>query len=133
MNILDQIASVDEMAERFNVTTRTIRNWCENGTLQAKKMNKEWVIVKEQTVSVTSQDVKIKGIKKAVGEFNNWDSAARIYFDKENLEVTTYVYADSNSWQEYNDTSVVEVISKGSFDDKKLTMRQLEDLCLAAL
>src|SRR5690625_455890 len=77
-------------------------------------------------------DIKIKGIKKAVGEYNNWQEQARIYFDKEDLEVWTNVYPSGNeSWDEYHDENVVQVASKRGMianDNDYLSMRELKNI-----
>jgi len=82
-------------------------------------------------------DVKIKGLKKAVGEFNDWKEQARIYFDKEELEVWTNVYPGGNkSWEEYHDKNIVEVINKRGMvanDNDYLSMRELKNICVNKL
>lgn len=136
MKILDQIATVQEMAEKFGVTPRTIRNWCEKGELEARKFNKEWVIVKDQVNPNTIKSaVKIKGLRNAVRDFNAWDKAARIYFDKANMSVETYVYPDLNSWQEFDNPNIVEVFKKHDILDRdlKISMKVLEIACLDTL
>lgn len=74
----------------------------------------------------TSEDeeiekLKVKGLKKAVGDFNAWQGHAVIFYDKEEQCVWTEVYASSNEWTEYKDDAVVEIVSKDDFfgrDDK---------------
>lgn len=82
-------------------------------------------------------DIKIKGLKKAVGDFNNWDEQARIYFDKQELKVWTNVYPGGNeSWDEYHDPNIVEVVSKRGAvanDNDYLSMRELKNICLNLL
>lgn len=48
MGILEKLATVDEMAEKWGVTDRTVRNWCKSGLVEAKRFNKEWILVREQ-------------------------------------------------------------------------------------
>lgn len=78
-------------------------------------------------------NVNIKGIKKAVGDFNKWQGAARIYFDKENLSVETYVYSSGGNFEEFNDNNIVEVAQKATHSilerDDKITMAELQTLC----
>lgn len=137
MTILKQIATVDEMAEKFEVTPRTVRNWCENGDLEARKFNKEWIVVKDQkNPKLLNADIKIKGLRKAVGEFNRWEDAARIYFDREDLSVEVFVYTDLNNWEDFRDYDVVEVHNKGSFafgTEGEISMKSLKQKCLDAL
>jgi len=81
--------------------------------------------------------INIKGIKKAVGEFNNWQEQARIYFDMEDLHVWTNVYPGGNeSWDNYHDKNIVEVVSKRGMvaqDNDYLSMRELKNLCINKL
>lgn len=136
MNILNQIASVEEMAEKFNVSARTIRNWCEKGDLEARKLNKDWAIIKDQeNPNLNKSAIKIKGLRNAVRDFNAWDKAARIYFDKANMSVETYVYPDLNSWQEFDNPNIVEVFKKHDILDRdlKISMNVLERACLDTL
>lgn len=78
-------------------------------------------------------DINIKGLKKAVSEYNKWDEQARIYFDMEELEVWTNVYAGGNeSWDE----NIVEVVSKHGMvanDNNYLSMRELKNICVNKL
>lgn len=84
-----------------------------------------------------NMDIKIKGLKKAVGEFNNWQEQARIYFDAKDLEVWTNVYPGGNeSWDEYHDNSIVEVVNKRGMvasDNDYLSMRELKNICVNKL
>lgn len=79
----------------------------------------------------------IKGIKTAVGDFNCWQGAARIYFDSQTGEVWTNVYAGPGEWNEYLDPSVVQIASKSTWSitsrDDRITMRTLRNLCEAAI
>lgn len=78
-------------------------------------------------------DIKIKGIKKAVGDFNKDPNAVRIYFDKQDLEVWANVYASLNEWDEYHDKDVVEIASRENFEDRTITMRELTERCVETL
>src|SRR5699024_5971375 len=82
-------------------------------------------------------DIKITGLKKAVGDYNNWQEQARIYFDAKELEVWTNVYPGGNeSWDEYRDKNIVEVINKRGMvasDNEYLSMRELKNICVNKL
>lgn len=60
---------------------------------------------------------KIKGVKKAVSEYNSWMSGqgkaryAYIMYDKNTGEVWTDVYDDlgRNTWDEYHDKSIINI------------------------
>lgn len=70
---------------------------------------------------------KIKGIKKAVGEFNYWD-IARIYYNQKTNQVWTCYYTDGNSWNVYHDSNIFEVYNKLWIYERgeKITMKQLK-------
>jgi len=84
-----------------------------------------------------NMDVKIKGLKKTVGDYNNWQEQARVYFDTKDLEVWTNVYPGGNeSWDEYHDKNTVEVASKRGMvasDNDYLSMRELKEVCVNKL
>lgn len=49
-NILDNlIMSIEEAAELWGTTTRTVRRWCDEELIVAKKLSREWAIMREQT------------------------------------------------------------------------------------
>jgi len=99
----------------------------------ANKLQSFYEKIKEEK----KMDIKIKGLKKAVGEFNKWNEQARIYFDTKELEVWTNVYAGGNeSWYEYHDENIEQVVSKAGMvasDNDYLSMRELEQICIATL
>lgn len=78
-------------------------------------------------------NLKIKGLKKAVGNFNDWQGHAVIFYDKQERKAWTEVYASSNSWSEYHDDAVVSLHQKDDFlgRDNKTSMREIKRLILA--
>lgn len=74
------------------------------------------------------ESLKIKGLKKAVGDFNDWQGHAVIFYDKEERKAWAEVYASSNSWSEYHDDAVVSLHQKDDFlgRDNKTTMREIK-------
>ena len=78
-------------------------------------------------------ELKVKGLKKAVGDFNDWQGHAVIFYDKEERRAWTEVYASSNSWSEYHDDAVVSLHQKDDFlgRDNKTSMREIKRLILA--
>src|SRR5699024_1138303 len=82
-------------------------------------------------------DIKITGLKKAVGDYNNWQEQARIYFDIKDLEVWTNVYPGGNeSWDKHHETNTVEVINKRGIvakDNEYLSMRESKNICVNKL
>lgn len=76
-------------------------------------------------------DIKIKGVKKAVGDFNNDPNAVRIYFDKEEKEAWANIYAHLGDCDDYHDKNIVEVANRDSFENRTITMRELTELCIS--
>lgn len=77
--------------------------------------------------------MKIKGVKKAVGEWQHNDCLARrVYLNVQTREVWTNVYVSLNSWTEYHDTHIVNVVSAQAypFSTCKLTMHELTRIAL---
>ncbi len=77
--------------------------------------------------------IKITGIKRAVGEFNRWQGAARIYLDTSTGEVWTKIYTAPNWETKYHDSAIVQVLSKSTYNmygrGDKITMQSLRDMC----
>ena len=73
-------------------------------------------------------ELKVKGLKKALGDFNDWQGHAVIFYDKEDRKAWTEVYASSNSWTEYHDDVVVSIREKDDFlgRDNKTSMREIK-------
>ena len=78
-------------------------------------------------------ELKVKGLKKAVGDFNDWQGHAVIFYDKEEQIAWTETYASSNEWVEYHDDEVVSLHEKDDFlgRDNKTSMREIKRLILA--
>ena len=78
-------------------------------------------------------NLTVKGLKKAVGDFNDWQGHAVIFYDKDERKAWTEVYASSNSWSDYHDDAVVSLHQKDDFlgRDNKTSMREIKRLILA--
>ena len=78
------------------------------------------------------ESLKIKGLKKAVGDFNDWQGHAVIFYDKEDRRAWTEVYASSNSWTEYHDEVIVSINEKDDFlgRDNKTSMREIKRMII---
>lgn len=48
MTVLDQIMGVNEAAERWNLSPGTIKNYCAQGKILARKIEGRWIIDKNQ-------------------------------------------------------------------------------------
>lgn len=60
------------------------------------------------------KNIKITGIKKAIGEYKNWLAqdwrrTANIMFDKSTSEVWTDCFIDCNDWKEYYDSNIISL------------------------
>ena len=73
-------------------------------------------------------NLTVKGLKRAVGDFNDWQGHAVIFYDKEEKRAWTEVYASSNEWVEYHDEEVVSLHQKDDFlgRDNKTSMREIK-------
>ena len=59
-------------------------------------------------------NIKITGIKKAIGEYKNWLSEdwrrkANIMLDKSTGEVWTDCFISCNDWKEYHDSNIISL------------------------
>lgn len=77
------------------------------------------------------ENIKITGIRNAVGDFNRWQGAARIYFDPTDMSVETYVYEGPGSYEEFDNPKIVEIAQKATTRmderDDRITMRQVRE------
>ena len=78
--------------------------------------------------------MKITGIKKAVGEHNNWLNRspfyrANIMLDTSTGEVWCDCFTSCNEWKEYHDSSIISLsryMSDQSFWEADITMKNLK-------
>ena len=75
---------------------------------------------------------KLKGIKKAVGDFNHWQGCAVIMVDTSDGEVWCDIFSSGNSWKQYHSDTVHKVISKATSQmmerDDTTTMKEVKQL-----
>lgn len=132
--------SGDRVEAATGIGKKTISNYrtgnakIENMTLEtADKLCRFW----DQAKNEKPVDIKLTGIRNAVGTFNAWQGPARVYFDKSDMSIWTNTYAGPGEWDEYDDSHIVEVYSKATNSilerDDRTTMRQLTELCAAEL
>ena len=80
---------------------------------------------------MTKKTTVVKGIRKAVGDFNHHVGGAIIYMNKDTGEVWTNIYPDGNSWDEYENKDIVVITKKGhnmNTNWDKIKMVELKDL-----
>lgn len=70
----------------------------------------------------------MKGIKKAVGDYNSWIGHAKIMCDTKANEVWTDVFAGCQEWKEYHDKNIIILVSKVRLQDNwdKTTIKEVE-------
>jgi hypothetical protein len=83
------------------------------------------------------ENIKITGIRNAVGEFNKWQGAARVYFDPSDMSVWTNVYSGPGEEDRYDDPAITQIAQKATnrMDERdgRITMRQIREAVAAAL
>lgn len=108
-----------------------------NGTSDLKNMNRSYLEALQKFYNAHKNDgpkekLKIAGIRKAVSAFNDWQGAARVYFDPSDMSVWTKVYASPREWDKYKDPKIVQIAQKATnrMDerDNTITMREIREL-----
>lgn len=81
--------------------------------------------------------LKIAGIRKAVGAFNRWQGAARVYFDLGDMSVWTITYSGPRQWDQYHDPKIQQIAQKATVRmderDNQLSMRKIQKLVAEAI
>lgn len=128
----NEIAEYAETSPQFVNGYRTGTNDLNNMTLAAASKMMSAV---ETIENKPKADIKIKGTKQAVSDFNNWQGAAAVFFDKNKKEMWTNVYASGDDQTIYRDSNVVEIKSKSSLSENwnTTTMRELKTLAVGEL
>lgn len=141
----DQVRSVlksdftaPQIAEESGLKPRNINNY-RQGLADFENMNLKYLAGlqkfynnhKNREEDKKMEQLKITGIRKAVGEFNNWQGAARVYFDPSDMSVWTNVYEGPGSYEEFDNPKIVEIAQKSTnrMDerDDRITMRQIRE------
>lgn len=138
----DQVRSVlksdftsPQIAEESGLKPRNINNY-RQGLADLENMNLKYLAGLQKFYNNHKEDTpmeefKITGIRKAVGDFNNWQGAARVYFDPTDMSVETYVYEGPGSYEEFDNPKIVEIAQKATTRmderDNRITMRQIRE------
>ena len=80
--------------------------------------------------------MKLIGIKKAVGNYNRQNGTARIYLNIKSGEIWTNEYSDGNSWTDYHNPNILNILSKGtriSSGNETTSMIDLQEIADAAI
>lgn len=127
-----------QISEETGLSTKGITNY-RTGKAKLGNMTRGYLEKLQQFHNVHKDDkatgnIKIKGIRKAVSDFNNWQGAATVFYDKNKKEMWTNVYASGFDQTIYRDSNVVEIKSKSSlsYNWNTTTMRELKTLASAS-
>ena len=134
-SVLDSNFTAPQIAEESWLKPRNINNY-RQGLANFENMNLRYLAGLQKFYNNHKEDtpmknIKITGIRKAVGAFNDWQGAARVYFDPSDMSVETYVYEGSGSYEEFDNPKIVEIAQKATkrIDerDDRITMRQIRE------
>lgn len=130
--ILNSEVAGYELASQLGISRVMIGKY-RNGETDYMKMSLEIAKKFMEYEEVVMGDIKIRGLKKAVSHFNNWQGTARVYFDTEDNSVWTNIYTDPNWYDDYHSSTICEVYSKSTWSiedrDAKITMKELQKCC----
>lgn len=129
---MKEILSIEETAVKWNVSERTVLKWCINNKITALQINNDWMVYSYQPCpSLKVNELRLKGLKKAVKDFNNWKGIARIYLNLDNRSVWTSLHLNANESASSVFGAEFEVYNKGLQDDyhREITKEQLLILC----
>lgn len=138
----DQVKSVlksdftaPQIAEESGLKPRNINNY-RQGLADFENMNLKYLAGLQKFYNNHKEDtpmeqLKITGIRKAVGAFNDWQGAARVYFDPSDMSVWTNVYGGPGEENHYDDPAITQIAQKATnrMDerDDRITMRQVRE------
>jgi hypothetical protein len=134
-SVLDSKLTAPQIAEESGLKPRNINNY-RQGLADFENMNLKYLAGLQKFYNNHKEDtpmeqLKITGIRKAVGDFNNWQGAARVYFDPTDMSVETYVYEGPGSYEEFDDPKIVEIAQKATtrMDEcnDRITMRRIRE------
>lgn len=129
---MKEILSIQETALKWNVSKLTILKWCINNTINAIKIDDDCGVFSNQPCPpLKINELKLKGLKKAVRDFNNWKGIARIYLNLDNRSVWTSLHLDVYDRASSVFGAEFEIYNKGLQNDnhREITKEQLLILC----
>ena len=140
-SVLDSNYTAPQISEESELKPRNINNY-RQGLADFENMNLRYLAGLQKFYNNHKEDapmenIKITGIRKAVGAFNDWQGAARVYFDPSDMSVETYVYEGSGSYEEFDNPKIVEIAQKATnrIDERndRITMRQIRETVAAVI
>lgn len=129
---MQHLMSLEEATTKWNVSKRTVRQWCINGSINAVNIDGTWVINRNQQTPIQSlEEFKVSGLINAVNHFNEHYDVARIYFDYDNHSVWTAFYTNEDEMESYNHLSAIEIYNKLFNEEfgRQVTKEQVFMLC----
>ena len=128
MQLLHMNVSAKQIAEEVGVAAMTITRYRKSDDISAMQLELAAKLEDyyDQLIEEGNLTLKITGIRKAVGEFNNTDMAARMYFDPSDMSVWVNEYPDSNSWDNYHDPKITQLMSKDNLHGGRTSMREVQ-------
>ena len=130
-----------QISEETGLSTKGITNY-RTGKAKLGNMTRCYLEKLQQFHNAHKDDkatesIKIKGIRKSVGVFNNWQGTARVYFDPSTMSVWTNVYDGPDEEDRYDDQTITKIAQKATnrMDerDDRITMRQIRKAVDAVL
>ena len=140
-SVLNSNFTSPQIAEEIGLKTRNIINY-RNGSTDFDSMSLKYLSGLQQFYNnhkgdKPEADIKITGIRKAVGAFNSWQGAARVYFDPSDMSVWTNVYGGPGEEDRYDDPAITQIAQKATnrMDerDDTITMRQIRETVAEAV
>lgn len=144
----DQVKSVlksdftaPQIAEESGLKPRNIQNY-RKGAADFENMNLKYLsglqkFYDDHKEDTPMEQLKITGIRKAVGAFNDWQGAARVYFDPSDMSVWTNVYGGPGEENHYDDPAITQIAQKATnrMDERndRITMRRIREAVAEAL
>lgn len=124
-----------QISEETGLNVKGITNY-RTGRAKLSNMTRGYLEKLQQFYNDHKEDtpmeqLKITGIRKAVGDFNNWQGAARVYFDPTDMSVWTNVYGGPGEENHYDDPAITQIAQKATTRmderDDRITMRQIRE------
>ena len=126
-----------QISEETGLNTKEITNY-RTGKAKLGNMTRGYLEKLQQFHNDHKEDkatekIKIKGIRKAVGDFNNWQGAAQVYFNPSNMSVWTNIGPKAH----YDDPAITQIAQKATTRiderDDRITMRKIREAVNAVL
>lgn len=135
MKLIHSDVTATEIGQETGLNVKSLTNY-RNGDADLGNMRMNVMISLQNYYNNHKNDrphtkLKITGIRKAVGDFNDWQGAARVYFDPSDMSVWTNVYSGPGEENHYDDPAITQIAQKATTRmderDDRITMRQVRE------